>query len=267
MNRAIAPQPPVLDKFKGYRPDLIQVTPEYRAHGVYLIPQGSQRNVDVVVTKIAYALEHLQRWYRWQLGNGKTFNLTPNIVQVVNTPHPADWYSTHDAGGEQRGWYWANALQDLWDLCGGGFYQQYDDWLVYLDAEPGPGQYAGGTSGGYTSGVCVLHARDLNALLGQDPEWTFCRELGGLGHEGGHSFGLPHPPAGPDWERAIMGVGYNIYSGCILTAADKLWLNANPHFQVRLPRMRGNLTLCSFTDDLTRPVPHPRPHPTPHPRP
>jgi hypothetical protein len=238
----------------------------YEVHFVYLAPADKPLDQKVgTVNTIHRAAKELQRWYRWRMGGGLTFGLADPVVAAYQTLHASAWYSTHDAGGDRSGWYWANALQELRDQAGGGFYQEFDDWVVYLDAEPGQGQYSGGTSGGFHSGVCVLGERDCNALMGLDHEWTPCREIGGLGHEAGHSLGLPHPPAGPDWATAIMGIGYMIYPQCVLTAADKTWLSANPHFRT-VPKITGPMDICPFPDDRPPPAPRGRPIPTPRPR-
>jgi hypothetical protein len=199
------------------------------------------------------------------MGNGKTFTLTNAVVETYPTPYPASFYSTNPIG-DYAGWFWRNVLYELSAQCGGGFWQEFDDWVVYIDAEPAPGQYAGGTSGGYISGVAVMGSKDIAALMGNDPDWSLCRGRGGGGHEMGHSFGLPHPPAGPDWERAIMGVGYGTYADCILTEADKIWLNNNPFFDQHPPTL-FQLEPCPFDDGFGRRVPGPRPDPTPPARP
>lgn len=199
---------------------------------------------------------HIQAWYQNQMGftkpppgstqqpMGKTFYLGPRIATVYFRPHPSIWYSTHDTGGDHRGWYWENTLQDLYDACKGGFGTPYDDWVVYVDADPAPDQYAGGTTSG-GSGVCVMGAKDIASLRGVDPDWTQCRGIGGSGHEFGHTFGLPHPPPGPDFGRAIMGTGYGIYPSCVLLPSDKATLNASPFF---FPQRRKlpPANLCPF---------------------
>lgn len=219
-------------------------------HFVYLVPSDKTDNAAWAIHLTAL---HLQAWYRWQMQNGKTFSIykqTPGgvsiLTQIYRTSHSSSWYATHDTGGAFSGWFWINTLQDLHDLAGGGFYQDYDDWVTYVDAEPAEGQYAGGTvsPGGY-SGVCVLHAKDLASIQGIDPDWTQCRGIGGSGHEYGHTHGLPHPPPGPDFGRALMGTGYLIYPNCVLLQSDKDMLNQNPFF-TSLPYQSPPARLCPF---------------------
>ena len=216
-------------------------TPQHKVNFILLCPSD----------KIAFGLGaimrcalHLQAWYQNQMGFtkpppgstqvplGKTFTLAPGLARVYYRPHPASWYSTHDTGGDKAGWFWINTLQDLYDACGGGFGTPYDDWVVYVDADPAPGQYAGGTTSG-GSGVCVMGAKDIASLRGIDPDWTLCRGIGGSGHEFGHTFGLPHPPPGPDFGRAIMGTGYMSYPNCVLLDSDKKTLNASAFFTLQ----------------------------------
>lgn len=205
----------------------------YIVHFIYLVPSDKQA---LGYAAIYRAARHLQSWYQDQMatlsstpGKAKTFALHPRVVMPYFRNVPSSWYANHDSGGDQRGWFWQNVLYDLSDACGGGFYMPYDDWVVYVDAEPNPGQYAGGASTG-TCGVCVLGAKDIAALQGIDPDWSQCRGIGGGGHELGHTFNLPHPPAGPDFARAIMGTGYTTYPNCVLLDQDKRTLNANPFF-------------------------------------
>jgi hypothetical protein len=196
-------------------------------HFVYLIPSDRQQLACAALRQTAL---HLQQWYRWQMGNGKTFTLHDPIVEAVHTAHPAAWYSTNDPGGAWAGWFWINTLNELATWLGGGFYQPNDSWVVYIESGPANGQYAGGTSGGYISGVCVLGDKDSASIRGVDPDWTLCRGIGGCGHEMGHTFGLPHPEGEPEWGIALMGTGYGIYSQCILTQSAKDYLNTNPFF-------------------------------------
>lgn len=259
--RAFASEPPAPKAPFGKRAvnrlrRMLTPSNQHRVHFVYIVPSDKIEVGTAAITKLA---GDLQEWYRWQMG-GKTFTLCDPIVQVCRSMYPAEWFSTYNPGADWRWWYWYNALGQLSALAGGGFWQEFDDWVVYLDAEPAEGQGAGGTSAGGYSGVAVLGARDLRALLGNDV-WTPCREIGGAGHEAGHSMGLPHPPPGdPNWPIAIMGVGYGIYSNCILTPADKEWLNSSPFFT---PQNRRQVSdICPF-DSSQRPHPPRRPHPTP----
>ena len=113
--------------------------------------------------------------------------------------------------------------------------REFDDYVVYLDAQPDPGEGAGGlgcgTYGGNPAygGTAVLGAQDIRALMDIDPEWTLCRGIGDYGHEFGHSLDLPHPgDHDPTWPVAIMGSGYGIYANCVLTQKDRDILDVWP---------------------------------------
>lgn len=216
----------------------------HKVHFVYLIPSDKTNRASARIEQMAF---ELQRWMRWRMGNDKTFTLHDPVVEVFQTDHTAAWYREHDAGGESTGWYWANCLSDLNRYAGGGFYQYYDTWFTYVDSEPAPGQYAGGTGGGYTSGVCVLGERDLDALMDEDPEWTVCREIGGAGHEYLHTHSMPH--AEPEyWNTSIMGAGYSVYPACILQPSAIALLNSNPFYTViDIADLREPM-LCYFDD-------------------
>ena len=89
----------------------------------------------------------------------------------------------------------------------------------------------------------VLPGYDL-ALMQNPGTWTFCdvgtiersygSVLGGLAHELGHAFGLPHPP-GCDEElptcdyAALMANGYDVYPDTYLRDDDeKVFLRRLP---------------------------------------
>lgn len=258
--RPIAPPRPRLKLALNRVRRVFAPSSTYKVHFVYFIPTDRE---PVATLRIQQVAAHLRAWYRWVM-SGKTFSW---YFHAIRTNHPQLYYSTHDTGGDYSQWFWINTLQELSDQLGGGFYQQFDDWCVYIDADIGEGQSAGGTSGGYTSGVCVLPSRDVQAIMGLDPEWTICRGIGGCGHELGHTFGLPHPPPPPDpaWVESIMGIGYMSYSNANLSQPAIDQLNANPFFAPRL-RTPAPEQVCPFNDGLDRVRPTPRPRPTPTPR-
>ncbi|MGH7233618.1 MAG: hypothetical protein ACREJU_19990 [Nitrospiraceae bacterium] len=167
-------------------------------------------------TAISEALLNLQDWYADQLG-GKTFTLRSPIVEPVFTGKPSISYSPTSFTQ-----YFFDVSNDAFALRGGGFFDANQVSVFYMDAE-------GDGSGG--GGVAVLPAHDLRGLVGLEPLGVN-RWIGGLGHELGHAFGLPHPPAcevncpfGP-----LMGFGYLTYPDAFLLPEDKAILNASLSF-------------------------------------
>jgi hypothetical protein len=63
----------------------------------------------------------------------------------------------------------------------------------------------------------------------------YCRWVGGLGHELGHAFGLPHPPecesnSASCPSTALMWLGYISYPNAQLTDGDRTKLNQSRFF-------------------------------------
>lgn len=213
-----------------------------RVHVIYLIPSDKSYRADYALST-ERAIRHLQIWYRSTLGTGRTFTLTNPVVAVYHTGHTSDWYNTNNAAANGGTTFWYNATGDGFALTGGGFYQPNDIWVFYIDADPAPGQAVGGAAG-----VALLPANDLRGLVGQTPE-PVCRWVGGLGHELGHAFGLPHPPECDPVQTAecptyaLMWFGYTTYPSASLTSTDKGTLGQSAFFSPLA--VTGDLFDCS----------------------
>ena len=180
----------------GTAAPLAQADPIIPVRSLYLVPSDRTPNA-AYGSAIDAAFLDLQSWYSDQLG-GSTFAVANPNVQIVSTPHPASYYSTPGAF-PSAGDFFFNVFGDA-----AAFGATFDDpafrWAVYIDADPAPGQFGGAALGAVT----VLGAPDLRGLIGQEPA-PVSRWIGGLGHELGHTFGLPHPSA---------CVGTPVPSGC-----------------------------------------------------
>jgi hypothetical protein len=216
--------------------------PEVRL--IYLVP--SDRTINpAYVTAIANAGRHLQGWYQQQLGNTKTFALHSPIVETYQTTHAVTWYQTN--GSPSFAQFYDNAAQDVFTATGGSYNDPNYVYAIYIDAESACGQ-CGGCGG---AGVLVVGSNDLKGLVGQpsirycptDPapvQYPPCRWVGGLGHELGHAFGLPHPP---DCDQglntcdynALMWAGYVAYPNTYLRADEKATLNQSAFFRAQGP--------------------------------
>jgi hypothetical protein len=210
---------------------------------VYLVPSDRTIRQDYV-SAIQAAIVHLQAFYQGQLGSGFAFSLHSPIVEVFQTSHAASFYST--GGNATQAGFWTSVLSDGFALSGGGFNDPSNRWIYYIDADPTCGQVTGGTSG-----VALLPANDLRGLtgqpnvppcVGQPPDLNGpCRWVGGLGHELGHAFGLPHPPGCDQGTcsqfaaQSLMYLGYINYPNTYFLDADKSALLATGFFSVLSP--------------------------------
>ena len=218
---------------------------------VYLVP--TDRTVrDDYVDRLEAAIEHLQIWFRNEMGDGTTFDVNKRPVEVVQASQPAAWYSTNPAGDYPL-WFWNNVLSDAFALTGGAFSDPNNIWAFYIDSDPGCGQAVGAAAG-----VVLLPANDFRGLAGeanlppcagQPPDTAgICRWVGGLGHELGHAFGLPHPqgceagdPVCPS--NALLWLGYITYPQTFLLESDKETLAQSPFFSS--VHLRRSLPECS----------------------
>jgi hypothetical protein len=207
---------------------------------VYLVPADRAVREDYA-DHLKAAVRHLQIWFRNELGDSTTFSINKPVVEVVQTSQVAAWYSTNPAG-EYSLWFWNNVLADAFALTGGMFLDPNNIWVFYIDSDPGCGQAIGAAAG-----VALLPANDLRGLAGEtnippcvgdQPDTAgVCRWVGGLGHELGHAFGLPHPPTCEDGDPAtvcpsntLLWLGYITYPQTFLLEEDKGTLAQSPFF-------------------------------------
>ena len=190
---------------------------------IYLVSKDRQVRPDFQQA-LEKAIRELQPWYGQQL-NGPTFRLHDPVVEIAHSAQNANWFYSHPNGSNQDDWGFNNALAEANRLLGAKFNDPHYVWVIYSD---GPGDKGRGTSG-----VCCLPEDDLLGLVGQHPtQKKPARWVGGLGHELGHAFGLPHPDDTKKDADAIMWAGfYDQYPGkAYLTEQDKSILLRSPFF-------------------------------------
>ena len=179
------------------------------------------------------AIVHVQAWYAEKMG-GLTFRLHSVTPTHCTLENEADYYAWE--GGYNRVVYDLQHCVPIW------WEQPYNVWAVYPDVLGECGKSELGR-GGY--GITILHKDDLEGI--SKPEGhTHCSFFrahmtwyGGLAHELGHAFGLPHPPGCDegldtcDW-KAMMQLGYNDYPNTYLRADETEFLQASGWFDYRL---------------------------------
>jgi hypothetical protein len=196
---------------------------------VYLVP--ADRPVrDEFVAAIDGGARQLQSWFAGQLG-GPTFRTSSNPVEVCRSGRPAADFAVHP---------WSQVTAEL-SVC---VPWQYDDphfrWVVYADVPSACGdpQRIGGTR----RGVTILGEQELQGLAGAVETIDPCgvvatdpagRWIGGLGHEFGHSLGLPHSEGCDDglpWcdTDSIMWTGYVEWPATYLGESEREALADNP---------------------------------------
>jgi hypothetical protein len=198
---------------------------------LYVTPQDRTPRSDYYAA-VANAPVNIQGWYKNQLG-GKTFSLFRVQPETCRLPQAADYYAVDS---------WTKVMTDV-QTCAP---VEYDDpvfvWVLYVDivhACNAPGRLGAGTSG-----VTMLPRQDMDGLVGAryfddcGKEWVYPpdRYIGGLGHELGHAFGLPHPPgceAGlPTCDyNALMWAGFWQYPNTYLRSEEKQFLQESPFFR------------------------------------
>ncbi|MFL6227776.1 MAG: carboxypeptidase-like regulatory domain-containing protein [Pyrinomonadaceae bacterium] len=212
---------------------------------IYLVPSDREARADYQ-NAIANAISNVQRFYSDQLGGGYGFSLHSPVVEVYRTAHPAAFYSTGVYSGSNG--FFSSALTDGFAVTRGGFNDPNNRWIFYIDADPSCGQGIGSNSG-----AAVLAGNDLRGLTGQTnvPPCSYAqpdtggvnRWIGGLAHELGHTFNIPHPPGcdggscagGLFTYNSLMWIGYAYYPTTYLLDENKAQLLASGFFNVLSP--------------------------------
>jgi hypothetical protein len=190
---------------------------------VYLVSEDREEKADYRAA-LERAIQDIRQWYARQL-KGATFKLHSPIVEVVHSEQKAAWFTTHPQGNNPDDWGYNNTLAETGRLLGARLQDPHYIWVVYSD---GPGNKGRGGSG-----FAYLPEDDLLGLIGKHPtQKEPARWVGGLGHELGHAFGLPHPTDTVRDADALMWAGfYGKYPDkTYLTEQDRQILSRSPFF-------------------------------------
>ena len=241
-------------------------TPSPSVRTIYAIP-SDRIFEERFATVIQDAVIHVQDWYAAQL-DGYTFAVVVPIPEVCSLNAPADYYE--GVGG------WNRVIEDLQNCAPVKHFSPDHVWAIYIDADLDCD--GGGELGAGGDGVTIVHRGDLEGLV--DPtNYRLCDSaprsqygwIGGLAHELGHAFGLPHPPGCNDGlshcdEDALMWHGYYWdYPETYLTADDMNTLRASPFFRSSLPTATPIPTVTPEPKNTPPPTRTPLPTNTPAP--
>lgn len=213
-------------------------TPSVRVF--YLIPSDQPRNTEFEKA-IFHATKHMQDYYLKQVDNEKTFSLKrPTApVEVISSDKPASWFRDNNPNNDTNWVAWYNSRNELTRILGA---RPADErWIAYVDSEPVCDQ----NSGGAADGVAIMMREDMLGLINASYQAACAnhvwndpyRWVGGLAHEAGHTFGLPHDDG---CSSCLMDTGYVIYPNAILreNAAGLTTLRASDLF-TRLPQINA----------------------------
>lgn len=184
-----------------------------RVHFVYLVPSDRPESPGYA-SAIEDAANAVRSWFDKEVG--ETFELAAPVVATVRTNHPADWYSE---GCTENDCFWRRVAEDAQALTEFEYMDPEARWVFYIDAEPSCGQIEGAA----LQGIVILPRHDLLGVSGESPIEYPCgnvevrgieRWRGGLAHEIGHAFGLPHPAGCEDDDpRTSCPSGTLMYTG------------------------------------------------------
>lgn len=203
---------------------------------IYAIPSDREPQ-DRYIAAVHDAIYHAQRWYAEQLG-GYTFKVEGPTPQVCALEEAAAFYE-----GEHG---WGRVLAGLDDCAPPPeHYSRRYVWAIYVDAE-----YdceGGGELGAGGAGITIVHRGDLEGLASPKtysmcgfPKRGVYGWIGGLAHELGHAFGLPHPPGceerleSCDEDALMWGGFYWDYPETYFTEDDKARLLESRFIRHRL---------------------------------
>ena len=199
---------------------------------LYLAPADRDFRADFA-SSIAAAGASVLRWYREQL-DGNTFALYRPTAERCRLPEDSDYYSHGDVWEKVlRGVQSCAPVRDI-GASGGDINAAQFVWVLYVDVTERLNCDEPHELGRGGLGLTMLPREDLELMVQPATleycDGTFYRGVqsvyGGLAHELGHVFGLPHPPGceeeSPSCDtQALMWDGYSYYPNTYLRDDEK----------------------------------------------
>ena len=201
-------------------------------HAIYAVPADRAYEPRHAIA-IGDAIEDVLGWYREEAG--VAFAVANTSPQVCYLAHKANRYA-----GE-GGWY--GVVDDVQHCAPVAWLTQWETWVIYADVDPPDCEdeqaYELGRGG---AGIVIVSSGDLHGISIADSDTYAPCDLparnrdgwvGGLAHELGHAFGLPHPigcDTGEDCDddksgNSLMWTGYFYdYPDTYLLDSDKAYL-------------------------------------------
>ena len=215
-------------------------TPVPSVRVVYAVPSDRVPREDFEAA-IRDAVYHVRSWYATQL-DGLTFSIAGPAPRLCDLPMEAAHYKD-DAGWSRADSGSNRILNDLQDCVAIDRTALYSVWVVYPDVDF---NCEGSSLGRGGRGLAILHRGDLEGLIdptghvqcGSPPRGAF-GWVGGLAHELGHAFGLPHPPGcdenldSCDFDALMKWGYYSDYPATYLTDDGKAHLRSSRFFHHR----------------------------------
>ena len=205
---------------------------------LYVVPADREFRSDYSQA-IRRATEHVRWWYQQQL-DGLTFSLNSPVPEKCRMTQPHDFYVRYS---------WERVLDGVQHCAPVQGFTSETVWVIYSDVLGcAPDGSVGSWEDGYGQlgrggpGLTMLGGLDLEGLT-EPGDYIDCDEgpypgplgrwIGGLAHELGHAFGLPHPPGCDEGlpscdQEAMMQRGYVTYPNTYLRDDDKAALRASP---------------------------------------
>ncbi len=195
-------------------------TAAYNVLPVLFVPKDLTPNVHYII-EITRRMEQIQRWYAEQL-RGITFTLEP-VVTLIGTYERDHYYQPCFPPVMACDWgyaLWDNISRDVEQNMGMSF---RDDRVIALFIQ---NDGMGGTALG--GGNIALNG--LGTAVGDclTPGCMYRLNEGGLAHELGHAFGLPHTE-GEEYARSIMGQAFYDFPRATVVNSDR-----NPEIDILL---------------------------------